>query len=228
MANRNFTLLLSITSGLILLVILLTSTHGSYSCKVDGKNDEVSNCTVIKLTQTEEEICKGNSFVVHIDLADEEEVDIVRIVCPWSTQSIVIIITGGLIALLYTIFTILQRREKSPLPGKSLLTIGLIGLGIFGSSTVFMVFDVINSRGVCKAFLGTLDFGKKTDCSIAIFCVTLLFVILCLGFLIYEIFLGYRKFKEEVVDHEAESEGVYIPRGDISKGLFKEDFSNSF
>jgi len=225
MANRNYTLLLTITAGLILLVFLLTATHGNYSCKVDGKHDEVNNCAAIGITKSEEEICKGNSFIIHIDLTDEE-VDIVRIVCPWSTQSLAVILVGALIALLYTIFTILQRRDKSVLRGKYLLSIGLAGLGILGSSIVFMIFDVIQSRGVCKAFLKEVQYNKK-DCSIAIFILTFLFVIICLGFIVYEIFLGYKKYKEDAVDREAEAEGVYISKGDLSK-VFKEEDTHSF
>jgi len=223
MKNTNFTLLLSLTSGFILLILLLTDTHASFSCQVDTNNDEENaTCADVPITTKREEICNDSSFIIHANIPTKGDPETVKIVCPWSTQSVSVLTFGALFALLYTGSAILQRKKKSVLPGKSLLGVGIMSLCLVGAATVSMVLDIMGGRSKCKKFTQMMQ-GFETDCSIALYMVTILFCIVSLGLLAYEIFLGYERYKSEQLFIEAGEQGIFIPKGDFNKGLFKED-----
>jgi len=224
MKNKNFTLLLSLTSGFIFLILLLTDTHASFSCQVDtNSDDENANCADYHITTSREEVCIDSAFIIHANLLENGET--IKFVCPWSTQSVSVLTFGALFALLYTGSAILQRKKKSLLPGKSLLGVGIVSLCLVGAATVSMVLDMIGGRSKCEKFAQILKTTNKaeTDCSTALYMVTILFCIVSLGFLAYEIFLGYERYKSEQLFIEAGEQGIFIPKGDFNKGLFKED-----
>ena len=193
------------------LVFLLTVTHGSFNCKVDIDGD-VEKCEDKGITQFTSSICKGKSFVIHIDTSQEE----IIILCPWSPAAIVVQILGTMSALTYTVSSILQRKQRSVLPGKVLLIVGLVSLGILLLSAVLMLSDAITGLVDCQDFESSLgDKASQTDCSIGIFGMTLVFLGLSLAFLAYEIFVGYHKYKR--TETEELTEGVYYSTADFQK-----------
>lgn len=222
MRKRNFTLLLTITSGMFCLVLLLTATHGSFDCEANTASG-VKPCPNFSINETEDKICKGSAFVIHADSTNGFEI---IVMCPWSSATMVILIIGAVSALVYTISSIMQRKQRSIISGKSLLIIGLAALGILVLSGVLMLSDVVNGMSKCEQFMNDLKAfnfdSNSTACSTAVFNITLVFTGISLGFLAYEIFLGYQKYKSE--EAEVESEGVFLTSNtDFKHGFFRED-----
>ncbi len=227
MANRNYTLLLTLTSGFFLLLLLLTDTHTGFSCQIEQESDEKNgNCETIGLTMTKDEICVGHAFIIHINLTPDKDQDIVKIVCPWSSQSAIVLTCGVAIALLYTIPAIFQRKKKSIIPGKALVGIGVISLCLIGAAAVSMGLDILGGLDKCNEFVSAIEsegVEVDKDCSTALYLITIAFSIVSLGLLAYEIFLGYERYKSDQLFIEAGEQGIYIPKGDFNQGLFKED-----
>ncbi len=217
MSTRKFTLLLTLIGILTTFVLLLTITHSDFSCQVQGGDEHQNSCAELGITPEQDTICEGFTFTAAIYLTQKK----VHVTCPWSHQSYFIIITGCVISLVYTIFTLFQRKHRSMLSGKLLLILGLLGSSILIGSISFMGFDLYQGWEKCREFSKDI-IDSTTNCNIGVYGVTVVLEIVCLGILMYEILIGSKKFKDESMEFEAEIDGVYVRKNDISTELFKD------